>query len=156
MLGRAARFLRLFGFDTLYKNSYTDPELLKIAAEEKRILLTRDVALYRQAKKLDVQSVLLVEKNYINQIASLCNKLTIDLELDPLNSRCATCNAIIAPISKDEVEGRVPERTLEVFDEYWICTNEQCAKIYYQGPHWVNITKAYEEIRKKIKESLKE
>src|ERR1051326_8223062 len=41
-LGRLAGYLRMLGFDTLYRNDYGDEELARISAEEHRILLTRD------------------------------------------------------------------------------------------------------------------
>jgi len=155
MLGRTARFLRLLGYDTLYKNSYSDPELLKIAAEQNRILLTRDVALHQRAVKMKIQSILLLNKNYLEQIMTICKQKKLKLDLNPSNSRCATCNAKITPISKVEVRGRVPEKTFMVFNEFWICTNNDCGKIYYQGGHWANITKAYKQIQQRLEESKK-
>ena len=41
-LGRLAAYLRLLGFDTLYRNDYDDPALAGISADESRILLTCD------------------------------------------------------------------------------------------------------------------
>jgi len=41
-LGRLAAYLRMLGFDTLYRNDYDDPELADISAEQQRILLTCD------------------------------------------------------------------------------------------------------------------
>ena len=41
-LGRLAAYLRMLGFDTLYKNDFDDPTLADISADEHRILLTCD------------------------------------------------------------------------------------------------------------------
>ena len=41
-LGRLAAWLRMIGFDTLYRNDYDDRELARISAERASILLTRD------------------------------------------------------------------------------------------------------------------
>ena len=152
MLGRTARFLRLFGYDTLYSNTYSDSELLQIASDENRVLLTRDIELHRQAVKSEIDSFLLSENTYIDRITTLVLKNNLLLELEPNNSRCATCNAKITPIPKEKVKGKIPEKTYAAFNQFWTCTNKSCGKIYYQGPHWVNITKAYEEIMKSIKE----
>ncbi|MEK7405630.1 MAG: Mut7-C RNAse domain-containing protein, partial [Acidobacteriota bacterium] len=46
-LGKLAAYLRMLGFDTLYRNDYQDPELVALAARDKRILLTRDVGLLK-------------------------------------------------------------------------------------------------------------
>ena len=40
-LGKLARYLRLLGFDALYRNDYTDREAAQIASHDKRIVLTR-------------------------------------------------------------------------------------------------------------------
>lgn len=42
MLGRLARWLRLLGFDTLYYPDISDSNLLKIARQQERFILTRD------------------------------------------------------------------------------------------------------------------
>ncbi|HUO77682.1 MAG TPA: DUF5615 family PIN-like protein, partial [Thermodesulfovibrionales bacterium] len=42
MLGRLSRWLRLLGFDTLYYPDIKDSDLMKLAVQEGRCLLTRD------------------------------------------------------------------------------------------------------------------
>lgn len=150
MLGRTARFLRLLGYDTLYNIDYSDDDLLRVAAEEHRILLTRDVRLYERAIKLQLPAFLVRDKSYKEGIADLVLNASIELNLDSATSRCATCNAEITRIPKEEVKGKIPEKTFARFDEYWICTNKNCGKIYYFGSHWDNINKTYEEIQKRI------
>jgi hypothetical protein len=44
-LGRLAAYLRMVGFDTVYRRDYTDRELARISVDENRILLTRDLGL---------------------------------------------------------------------------------------------------------------
>lgn len=41
-LGRLASYLRLLGFDCLYRNDYRDDDLLAISRSQQRILLSRD------------------------------------------------------------------------------------------------------------------
>ncbi|HUX99711.1 MAG TPA: Mut7-C RNAse domain-containing protein [Candidatus Deferrimicrobium sp.] len=156
MLGRTARFLRLFGYDTLYSNTYSDSELLRIASEEKRILLTRDLKLHQHALKQKIPSFLLYEKTYIDRIASLVMQANLKLDLTAADSRCSNCNTIIMPISKQKIKGKVPEKTYLAFNEFWICPNRNCGKIYYQGQHWDNITKAFKQIIEKIEEKRRE
>jgi len=48
-LGKLARYLRFLGFDSLYRNDYSDDELAQISAEKKRILLTRDRNLLKRS-----------------------------------------------------------------------------------------------------------
>ncbi len=46
-LGRLARYLRLLGFDCLYRNDYEDRTVAETARREQRTVLTRDRALLR-------------------------------------------------------------------------------------------------------------
>jgi uncharacterized protein len=48
-LGQLARYLRMLGFHTLYRNDYGDEELARIASQELRILLTRDRGLLKRS-----------------------------------------------------------------------------------------------------------
>src|SRR4030042_1663531 len=41
-LGQLATYLRMLGFDSLYRNDYQDEQLAEIASREERTLLTRD------------------------------------------------------------------------------------------------------------------
>lgn len=49
IFGRLAAYLRLPGFDTLYRNDYADDELARIAAEDERVLLARDRGLLKRS-----------------------------------------------------------------------------------------------------------
>jgi uncharacterized protein with PIN domain len=41
MMGKVSRWLRILGYDVKYENDALDDTILKIAVEERRILLTR-------------------------------------------------------------------------------------------------------------------
>src|SRR5208283_689191 len=51
MLGSLARWLRILGFDTIYFRVIDDNELIKIALQQERILLTRDTGIARRNLK---------------------------------------------------------------------------------------------------------
>ncbi|MEJ2722847.1 MAG: Mut7-C RNAse domain-containing protein, partial [bacterium] len=46
-LGKLARRLRMLGFDTLYRNDYRDSDIVRLAALENRIVLTRDTGILK-------------------------------------------------------------------------------------------------------------
>ena len=48
-LGRLAAYLRMLGFDTLFRNDYADEELALLSSREHRILLTRDAGLLKRS-----------------------------------------------------------------------------------------------------------
>ena len=41
-LGTLSKYLRFLGFDTIYRNDYSDSEIVRVAVVEKRIILTKD------------------------------------------------------------------------------------------------------------------
>ena len=59
MVGKLARWLRVLGFDVAYSNKYDDDEILRIGAEDNRIILTRDnplAARVRDSRCLFIES----------------------------------------------------------------------------------------------------
>ena len=49
-LGNLAKYLRLLGFDTLYRNNFEDAELINLSLSEQRIILTRDLSILKNGK----------------------------------------------------------------------------------------------------------
>lgn len=139
MVGRLARWLRLIGNDVEYSRDLTDEELIRNAIAEARILLTSDVELYRRAIADGAEAYLVKGRTEAERLARISKRFGIDLNVDTANSRCPTCNAPIRPVEKDQVKGKVPSSTFEVFNEFWECTNSKCGKIYWQGSHWKKI-----------------
>ena len=154
MFGRTAKWLRLLGYDTLYSNSISDDKFLEIAQKKNRILITKDEELVERAKSQNIKVVYLKGRNYIENLALLAKQFEIKLIIDPKSSRCPTCNYQIMSINKSEIEHLVPKSTYNLFNEFWVCTNDSCKKVYYKGHHWLNFEKTLEKI-KKIKKDLK-
>ncbi|WP_269083322.1 Mut7-C RNAse domain-containing protein [Thermodesulfovibrio aggregans] len=147
MLGSLSRWLRLFGFDTLYRNDYTDKELIKLSLQEDRILLTRDNALARS--KL-LKKVFLIQSEEIReQIIEVLSKIEISLDLLSLKPRCPVCNGETESIKKEEIKGEIPDYVLFSSQEFIIC--KSCGKIYWQGTHKEKIDKIKKEILKSLK-----
>ncbi|HEY3346611.1 MAG TPA: Mut7-C RNAse domain-containing protein, partial [Nitrospirota bacterium] len=48
MLGKLARWLRILGYDTTYRQEIADDELVRNALDEGRIILTRDTLLVKR------------------------------------------------------------------------------------------------------------
>jgi len=148
MLGKLTRWLRMMGHDAVYLNDAKDQDLVKDAIKEERVLLTSDVALYRYATARGVEAFLVKGRTEAERLASLANRFKLDLEVDTSQSRCPTCGSLLEVASKDQVRGKVPETTFNVFDEFWTCPSPQCGKVYWQGSHWENIGAVLEEARK--------
>ena len=139
MLGKLARWLRIAGFDTLFYRDKGDDELIQEVLESNRVLLTRDRELVQRATKRGVHVLLIEPEDAKSQLSQV--KDVFNLTLEPSLSRCPVCNGILVEESKENVSDRVPETSLNAFDEFWACN--ECQKVYWKGSHW-----------KKIKETL--
>jgi hypothetical protein len=137
MLGKLSRWLRLFGFDAEYRRTYSDEELIDLALKEKRILLSRDLDLYRRAKRKGVETLLIKGRSEAEELAEIAVHFGVELKVEPAESRCPKCDAPLKEVEKEEVQGKVPSKTYEVYDEFWIC--EKCGQVYWRGAHWKNI-----------------
>jgi len=137
MLGKLARWLRMLGHNVKYSSSLSDEKLLKIAKNEHRTLLTRDLELYQRAVANGVQVVYMEGTDEAEKLAKLAKKYGFSLEINLEKSRCPKCNARIKPIDKKLVKGKVPETTYKYYDKFWEC--QKCGQIYWQGAHWKRI-----------------
>jgi len=150
MLGRLARWLRLFGYDTLeiQKQKNEDALLLKLSEKEKRILVSRDKELIRKAKKRGISCCLISSSNIQEQIKEMHEKLKISLE--PEMDRCTLCNSSIRKAEpKDMKTIKEKEYVPSIETELYICDN--CGQVYWEGTHWVNIKERVETLRKLLK-----
>ncbi|CAB50219.1 Mut7-C RNAse domain-containing protein [Pyrococcus abyssi] len=144
MLGRLARWLRLYGYDTKY-GIKDDDEIIETAKKEGRIILSRDLELVERAKKLGIKAIFIESNSIEGQIAQLM-RLGIEFnELFPEGARCPKCNGIIVRVSKEEVKGKVPEKVYESYDEFYVCTN--CGQIYWPGRQWEEMVKMDKKFR---------
>jgi uncharacterized protein with PIN domain len=156
MLGKLTRWLRMMGHDGLYLNDAKDRDLVTTAIKESRILLTSDVALYRLATARGADAYLVKGRTEAERLASLASRFKLDLSVDAADSRCPVCGSSLSMVPKEEVKQKVPPATFNAFDEFWTCSNSECAKVYWQGSHWENIHATLEkaqEIRRRASQT---
>lgn len=130
-LGRLAAFLRLGGFDTVYRNDWDDRTLVEVARRERRAVLTRDRGLLMHA--LVTHGYLVRRAAPRAQLKEVLERFDLWGSLRPFG-RCSLCNSLVETVAKDEVAGRLPGRTAQNHDEFWRCTG--CGQVYWQGAHY--------------------
>ncbi|MCD6559875.1 hypothetical protein DRN43_04975 [Thermococci archaeon] len=140
MLGRLSRWLRLYGYDTLY-GVKDDDEILRIAEKEGRIILTRDEDLAKRARRV----ILIKSNNFEEQVKQLMELGFEFNELFPENARCPKCNGLIKRVNKEEIENRVPEGVYKKYTEFYICT--KCGQVYWPGRQWEEMVKIDKKLR---------
>jgi len=128
MLGKLARWLRLFGCDVHYDNTAEDSKLLAIALSEKRILLTRDRQLAVRAGKA---GYLVATEGTVNQIAEIIEKFAVEPVF--YGDICPVCNGEVVPVPKESVREDVPRYTYQTHNEFRRC--KSCGKVYWEGTH---------------------
>jgi uncharacterized protein with PIN domain len=130
-LGGLAHLLRLAGFDTLYDNHYADEAIEAIAADEARVVLTRDRELLKRRT--------ITHGCYVRSLKPEAQLREVFDRLDLAGSAqafrlCLTCNAPLRRIATDEAAGRVPDGVLQRQTQFVTC--DICNRIFWEGTHW--------------------
>lgn len=149
MLGKLTRWLRMMGYDAKYSTKMADAELLAVAKNENRVLLTRDLSLYQQAIAKGLSAFYVEGTIEAERLAELAQRFGTALEIDLEKSRCPHCNTKLQSVPKEEIKQKVEENTLKYYDVFWRCPN--CGSIYWQGAHWKKIRATLEEAKEKVK-----
>ena len=140
-LGKLATYLRLLGFDTLYRNDYDDDELAEISSGEQRILLTRDRGLLK--RNLVIHGYCVREKKPRKQVVEVLKRYKLATRAEPF-SRCAHCNGLLVTIPKTEIMDRLEPKTKLYYHEFQICPD--CDQIYWKGSHFDQMEKFIESL----------
>jgi len=141
-LGRLARLLRFLGFDAVYRNDFTDEQLIKQALGGSRIILTRDRGLLKHG---GVQRGYWVRSARVNeQVREIVHRFDLAGQLRPF-TRCPLCNGSVAAVPKSEVEDRLLPGTKSEFHEFTQC--RACGKIYWKGSHCDRLRAALDLLR---------
>lgn len=129
-LGRLARFLRLLGLDTLYRNDWSDPDLVRVSVSERRVLLTRDVELLKYGSLTHGYFVRSTDAR--EQVNEVVRRFHLAGQVAPF-SRCMTCNGDLVPVAKKAIADRLPEETRNNVDDFVTCVS--CEKVFWRGAH---------------------
>ena len=129
-LGGLARLLRMAGFDTLYDNGYRDDEIVAIAAEEDRIVLTRDRELLK--RRAVSQGCYLHAIKPELQLRELFGRLGLAPGAQPF-SLCLHCNLALRAVDKALVLDGLPPSVRELHEEFTTC--EACRRVFWKGSH---------------------
>lgn len=143
-LGKLATYLRLLGFDTLYRNDYEDSELARISYEQRRILLTRDRGLL---KRNSVQHGYIV-RNIVpaKQTIEVLQRYDLFDAIAPWQ-RCLRCNGLLEPVDKAEILHLLEPETRVYYNEFVRCAG--CERIYWRGSHYDRLQRLIDELLKR-------
>lgn len=130
-LGKLAKYLRMLGFDTKYRNDIGDNEIINVALRENRIILTRDKPLLKSKLLTHGYYVRATEKHA--QLREVVQKFDLYSQFKPF-TRCMTCNSALEPISHFKVRDKVAPSILRDFNTFYCC--KKCDKVFWKGSHF--------------------
>ena len=133
MLGKLAKRMRLLGIDVLYDPVYQDNEILRLALDQSRIILTRDTAL---ASRPLAQNHILIGSDLVDEQLHQVVEMS-SLPSTAMLTRCSACNTILTVPGRDEVRDLVSIHVYEQHRDFLRC--ETCGRIYWKGTHVRNM-----------------
>ena len=148
MLGKLARFLRIFGYDTLFANDLVelydvdpipDEQLLTYARQSNRVIITKDYPFY---KRINEKAIYLKGEGVYNYLNQIKENLRLKLDFNIERARCTLCNSILKKIKeKSDIKDDVLQETYNHYNEFYRCISLKCKKIFWKGSHIEDIEK---------------
>jgi uncharacterized protein len=142
MLGKLVKELRMLGYDTLYYRGKDLHELIQLASQQERVILTRNTRLNPETTENPIIRV--IEDNPVMQLKELLRQGVIAMNEETSFSRCLLCNAFLDNISREEAEGKVPDFVFHQQKAFFRCP--RCQKIYWPGTHQQRMKKRVKEL----------
>ena len=130
-LGKLTKYLRMFGFNSLYRNDYNDWEIVRLSLAENRIILTRDRDLLKI--KDVIRGYWVRNSDPPKQLKEILSRFDLNTLIDPL-ARCIVCNGKIEKRGKEELQEKINRKIYSRFEEFFGCT--ACGKVYWKGTHY--------------------
>lgn len=140
-LGRLASYLRLMGFDTLYRNDYPDDELAEVSNRENRILLTRDIGLLKRS--LVIYGYYVRNTNPRQRLHEIVQRYQLAEHIQPF-SFCMKCNGRLHEVDKKGVITLIGENTASHYEEFHQC--DRCEQVYWKGSHYTKMARLIDEV----------
>jgi uncharacterized protein with PIN domain len=144
-LGRLAAYLRLLGFDCLYRNDYGDEELLSISRDQHRILLSRDTGLLKRAAL--THGAFLHATDPRRQLREVCGRFQLDGRIAPF-TRCARCNGAVEPLDAQSPGPSTISPSKQTMAQHGgsFSQCQGCGQLYWPGSHLARLRQRLAEV----------
>lgn len=130
MLGSLARWLRFFGFDSVYLEPGTEDRVLEEQARaEGRWLLTKD----RELASVGPRTMLVRADDLEDQLIEVFGRLDLRPDSTLEMARCSECNGELVEVTGKEVSDVVPPHVLATAPHFRRCAG--CGRVYWPGSH---------------------
>ncbi|HSB65588.1 MAG TPA: Mut7-C RNAse domain-containing protein [Anaerolineales bacterium] len=144
-LGQLATYMRMLGFDTLYRNDFQDDELSQVASQDERVLLTRDRRLLM--RKVIRLGYCIHQTDPRLQAVEVLKRFQLQGQVRPFQ-RCLRCNSPLQVVSKQDILERLEPLTKIYYDEFHFCPS--CKQIYWKGSHYGHMLEMIEAMAAQV------
>lgn len=141
-LARLARGLRVLGFDVACTPSWTDEQLVQCAADEYRMLLTRDRGLLKRCAVR--RGAYVYASDPRQQLLEVVARFDLRRALRPF-SRCPRCGGRLLRATKRSLAGRLDAALLARHAHFHRCRD--CGQVYWPGTHHARLRKMVDAVR---------
>src|SRR5439155_2144301 len=142
MLGSLARWLRAAGYDASWQEGIDDWDLIRLARDEKRTLLSCDTGIFRVGIVRDGEVASIQMPHGLDtrrQLALVLDRLKLPLRAP----RCMACGGELEEVPRERVADKVPPRSFAWAQRFWLC--RRCDRPFWQGSHWRHIASFLDE-----------
>ena len=129
-LGRLAAYLRLLGLDCVHRAAFPDYEVVRVGLSEDRVVLSRDRRLLM--RRAVVHGAFVRATNPFEQVPEILHRFGSPETIAPF-SRCMTCNGVLRPADREQVEDRLLPDTRAYYREFRECPD--CRRVFWEGSH---------------------
>lgn len=133
-VSKLSKYLRMMGFDSLIYYGISDKEIVDIAFEQERIILSRDIGLLKRKKA--IYGYWLRSTKINEQILEIFQRYELISMIKPF-SLCLVCNQNIYPVKKERIIHLLEKGTIKDYEEFYQCSD--CEKVYWKGSHYQNM-----------------
>jgi uncharacterized protein len=130
-LGSLVRYLRMMGFDVLYKNNFDDDEIVKLSLKERRAILTKDRGILKRNEVTHGYWVRATKAE--TQAKEVLERFDLQKEIKEF-TRCIECNQLLRPVKKELIISQLPPKVAQSRNKFMRCPS--CKKIYWKGSHY--------------------
>jgi uncharacterized protein with PIN domain len=124
---RLVRSLRLLGADVLCDDSLSAAEMLLLAREQNRPMLTRDKRLRTAADALYLEG-----HSFREQLLEVLARHPFDPHRFAF-TRCSRCNATLQIVPRDAMHRRIPPFVYATHEQFAVCNG--CGRVYWDATH---------------------
>jgi len=136
MLKGLTRWLRAGGYDTRWTYGIKDEDLIRVANEECRVLMTSDSGIMEtELIKTGEVAALFLPRDL--SVAAQVEFVFTHFNLKQRAPRCMKCGGSLAWVPKASVRNEAPPKTYCWLDDFYRCL--RCGQLFWKGTHWENI-----------------